>query len=375
MKILRLLRSLLVVLMLVGITFVVFNFTGQVQNAYAVTQCTHSEEIVQPGDSVQIIFSDIPTGSDYQVTIAPKDGGQPINLLEINYAEYNMIREVTIPTDLEGGYYRLQVYRDGGDEVYISCTPDLFVDGPEEEDGDSDSDEDGFYGPLPNDGADSSAGDETGSGETGGITGLSGVTDVISFGSVGGIITKLLPFIFGLGAMIALLFFLFGGIRYMLARGDPKQVDAARGTITSAIIGLLIIIFSITIFYFIGQIFKIDIFSSIFSSKVYATEGINIGEEVRLVGGSIGNIFPTAGSLFTNIVRALLAVAAIVFLVIIVWGGFLYLNSGGNPDNTERARGNITGAIIGLLIVVVSFAIIELLLSLTIFGDFENIFR
>jgi len=47
----------------------------------------------------------------------------------------------------------------------------------------------------------------------------------------------------------------------------------------------------------------------------------------------------------------------------VVFGGFGCLNSGGDPKALDGARETITGAIIGLLIIVGSFIIIELLIK------------
>lgn len=44
------------------------------------------------------------------------------------------------------------------------------------------------------------------------------------------------------GIVASLLFLLWGGIRWILSGGDKGKVDAARGTIVAAIVGLIIVI-------------------------------------------------------------------------------------------------------------------------------------
>jgi hypothetical protein len=56
----------------------------------------------------------------------------------------------------------------------------------------------------------------------------------------------------GLGGGICLLMCLTGGFMLTTSQGDPKQVGEAREMITSAIVGLLFIIFSVFILQFIG---------------------------------------------------------------------------------------------------------------------------
>lgn len=51
---------------------------------------------------------------------------------------------------------------------------------------------------------------------------------------------------------IALLLLLMGGLKFITSTGDPKALDEAKGTITKAISGLLLIIFSVLILRIIG---------------------------------------------------------------------------------------------------------------------------
>lgn len=198
--------------------------------------------------------------------------------------------------------------------------------------------------------------------------------------SLGGIISKLLPFVWGFAAMLALLYLIWGGIRYMLARGDPKEIDAARGVLTSAVIGLLVIILAASIFWIIGSAFKINVFDTRREGSIvqpaYAVEPVNIGCAVKLAGGEcISSAFPNVGSFFTRIVRLALAAGAALFLGLVVYGGFRYLNAGGDPDNAQTARQTITGAMIGLLIIVASFIIIELIIKAVGIPGVNTIFR
>lgn len=197
-----------------------------------------------------------------------------------------------------------------------------------------------------------------------------GISEGADFGSIGEIITKLLPSIFALAGMVALLFLVWGGIRYMTARGDPKVIDSARGTITSAIIGLMIVLLSATIFFIFSSALKFDIFAGILSPS--PAHAVNIGGTVDLGGGTTINVFSNIGQLFTAILRVALGAAALVFLAMMAWGGLRYLNAGGDPKNADSARSTLTNAGIGLLIVVLSLAIIEIITNLfglaSIFG-------
>ncbi len=61
-----------------------------------------------------------------------------------------------------------------------------------------------------------------------------------------------LKIIFGIAGGVAFLLVIFGGFRIITSAGDPKGVQAAKETITSALIGLLFIIFSVFLLELIG---------------------------------------------------------------------------------------------------------------------------
>lgn len=65
-------------------------------------------------------------------------------------------------------------------------------------------------------------------------------------------VTQILRIAMGIAGGIALIMILAAGFMLSVSQGDPKRVSEARELITSAIIGLLFIIFSVTILQFIG---------------------------------------------------------------------------------------------------------------------------
>ncbi|RJQ24471.1 hypothetical protein C4577_07870 [Candidatus Parcubacteria bacterium] len=67
------------------------------------------------------------------------------------------------------------------------------------------------------------------------------------------------------GVVAALIFLIYGGIKWVVSGGDKTAVETARGHIVAAIIGLLIIVFS---FVIINLIFQIIGLGSAFDLKV-----------------------------------------------------------------------------------------------------------
>lgn len=62
--------------------------------------------------------------------------------------------------------------------------------------------------------------------------------------------------------VIAFLFLLFGGIRWMLSGGDKTAAEGARGTLTAALIGLVIVLSAWLIITIIETAFGINIINN-----------------------------------------------------------------------------------------------------------------
>lgn len=66
------------------------------------------------------------------------------------------------------------------------------------------------------------------------------------------LLTGIIKLAMGVAGGIAFLLILFGGMQIMTSAGNPEQLNAGRELVTSAITGLLLIIFSIFLLRFIG---------------------------------------------------------------------------------------------------------------------------
>ncbi len=64
-------------------------------------------------------------------------------------------------------------------------------------------------------------------------------------------------------------------------------------------------------------------------------------------------------TLFSNIVQAVTALAAVALFVMLLVGGFNFLLSGGDQKKIEAARGTITNAVIGIVVIVSAYVILR----------------
>ncbi|PJE58087.1 MAG: hypothetical protein COU81_02620 [Candidatus Portnoybacteria bacterium CG10_big_fil_rev_8_21_14_0_10_36_7] len=57
-------------------------------------------------------------------------------------------------------------------------------------------------------------------------------------------------------------------------------------------------------------------------------------------------------------IRVFLSIVALLAVIYIIYGGYLFLTSGGKSDKADKGRGIITNGIIGLLIIITSYSIV-----------------
>lgn len=73
--------------------------------------------------------------------------------------------------------------------------------------------------------------------------------------------TNVITALFSLAGVVALFLIIYSGIKFITSTGDPKQVEGARKTLTYAVIGLLVILFSFFIVNVISGITGVKLFS------------------------------------------------------------------------------------------------------------------
>ncbi|MDP3994377.1 MAG: hypothetical protein Q8P91_00915 [bacterium] len=65
--------------------------------------------------------------------------------------------------------------------------------------------------------------------------------------------------VLGFAGLAFFVLLLVGGFKFMTAGGDPKAIDSARKTLTSAVAGLLIVILAYLVLVFIEKITGVDL--------------------------------------------------------------------------------------------------------------------
>ncbi len=75
----------------------------------------------------------------------------------------------------------------------------------------------------------------------------------------------------------------------------------------------------------------------------------------------IGDIVKVIG----NIIKLLAPIASVAFFIMLIWGGFQLLFSGGDPKAAAAARNTFLFAIIGIFLVIISWLVLLLIRRVT----------
>ena len=67
----------------------------------------------------------------------------------------------------------------------------------------------------------------------------------------------------------------------------------------------------------------------------------------------------------SNVVNSILYVAGIIAVVMLIFGGIRFMVSRGDKDKVQKAKNTVIYAIIGLVLVIFSYAIVNFIVSAT----------
>jgi hypothetical protein len=59
-----------------------------------------------------------------------------------------------------------------------------------------------------------------------------------------------------------------------------------------------------------------------------------------------------------NIINWVLGIMALVAVVFVIYGGFVWMTAGGNEEKIEKAKKIIGAAVVGLIVILLAWAIV-----------------
>jgi len=106
-------------------------------------------------------------------------------------------------------------------------------------------------------------------------------------------------------------------------------------------------------------VIKID---SVFAQNEWTQNPTYVPTDIP--GRDVPTIYGIEG-IVTSILHIIVPVVGVVLLLMLIVGGFQYITSGGEVEQTTKARKTLTSALLGLLVVLGAWLIIKLIEEFT----------
>ncbi len=188
--------------------------------------------------------------------------------------------------------------------------------------------------------------------------------------SLGTLISEIMPFLFYIAAFLAFFMLINASLRWIFSNGNKETIAKARARITWAIIGLAVTILAFFISNFVKEVLapkNIPITPLSKPPKISFVSTVHAAGPTDLSSQYGFGYFNTPGELISQVIPTIFGILGFALLIYTVWVGVKYMTSGGNKEEIAKARAMIMQAIIGIIVLMFSFLIIQFLLK-ALFG-------
>ncbi len=113
---------------------------------------------------------------------------------------------------------------------------------------------------------------------------------------------------------------------------------------------------------FIPLLLVVFAFSCLAPAQVGALDlGMDYAENLDLPAAEDSDVRDMA----VTVVKYLITFLGIIAVVIILYGGFVWMTAAGNEDRVSKAKSIIVAGIIGLVVIMAAFAIVNFVINMT----------
>lgn len=115
------------------------------------------------------------------------------------------------------------------------------------------------------------------------------------------------------------------------------------------------------------RISKKDVLATGVSAGLLLTSASSVFAQIPSVAiappESIGAVNTDINTLIAFVINTIIVVGIVLSLIFLLWGGIRWITSGGDKAKVDSARGTIVAAIVGLIIVILAWVIINAVLQ------------
>jgi len=164
----------------------------------------------------------------------------------------------------------------------------------------------------------------------------------IGDGSIEQILINILNASLSLLFLVVMGFLIYGGYFWMTSMGNEERIKKSKQILTSAVIGLIVVLLSISIVNFI--------------SDAIGVAPQNMPEDTGLFTGTLSEAL-------TSIINAALTLVGVIALGTMVYGGFRWMTAAGSEEQVGEAKRILTAGVIGLIIIIISWAVVNFVIG------------
>ena len=103
----------------------------------------------------------------------------------------------------------------------------------------------------------------------------------------------------------------------------------------------------------------LTLLSFVFAYNALAAPTSGTTTSTATLNNPLGDPKMTVGVLIGRIVTGLMGVVGVIAVLMIIYGGIMYMTSAGNDEKIGSAKKIITGAIIGLVVSILAYVIVD----------------
>ena len=96
------------------------------------------------------------------------------------------------------------------------------------------------------------------------------------------------------------------------------------------------------------------------SQVAYADAKTQIQSGLKAAGGDTKD---TSGTLITKLINVMLFIIGVLSVIMIIYGGIIYVISAGDSGRVSKAKNTIMYAIVGLIVALLAYAIVNFVIT------------
>lgn len=151
----------------------------------------------------------------------------------------------------------------------------------------------------------------------------------------------------GLFSLFAFGFLIINSFKMIVSVGNEQMVSKAKSGVTWSVAGFVIALLAFSLvsstFNFLGGIDRNEL-----------EDPNNLVPPIRPCGSDYGFV-----CVFTRVIEGVLGLAGVAAIGVIVYGGYLLITSAGNENMVSRGKAVLKWAVLGLVLILLAFVIIN----------------